>query len=101
MSEQPDSHAFPATKLGDFLRAMADPEGTGAIDPVRAREIATIEESIAETREGRPAYEQPPAGGLRLPRGDYPVSRTPPSSWWAARMPSARTSTSGAATRSA
>jgi len=57
MSEQPDSHAFPATKLGDFLRAMEDPEGTGAIDPVRAREIATIEERIAESRDGHPGDE--------------------------------------------
>ena len=51
MTERPDSHAFPATKLGDFLRAMEDPEGTGDIDPARAREIATIEERIAESRE--------------------------------------------------
>ena len=51
MTEPPDSHAFPATKLGAFLRAMEDPEGTGEIDEAREREIAKIEERIAESRE--------------------------------------------------
>jgi hypothetical protein len=46
MSESPDHHAFPATKLGAFLRAMEDPEGTGRIDAERDREIAKIEERI-------------------------------------------------------
>jgi hypothetical protein len=50
MTEPPDSHAFPATKLGAFLRAMEDPEGAGNIDPERAREIDKIEERIAESR---------------------------------------------------
>jgi hypothetical protein len=48
MSDSPDIHAFPATKLGAFLRAMEDPEGTGAIDADREREIARIEERLAE-----------------------------------------------------
>jgi len=48
MSEQPDIHAFPATKLGAFLRAMEDPEGKGDIDAVRAREINRIEERLTE-----------------------------------------------------
>jgi hypothetical protein len=51
MIEPPDSHAFPATKLGAFLRAMEDPEGEGNIDPARARDIAKIEERVAQSRE--------------------------------------------------
>jgi hypothetical protein len=51
MIEPPDSHAFPATKLGAFLRAMEDPEGAGKIDPERAREIDKIEQRIAESRD--------------------------------------------------
>lgn len=51
MSKPPDTHAFPATKLGAFLRAMEDPEGTGNIDTTREREIAKIEERIAESRD--------------------------------------------------
>jgi hypothetical protein len=47
MSESPDSHAFPAAKLGAFLRAMEDPEGKGDIGADREREIAKIEERIA------------------------------------------------------
>lgn len=48
MSQQPDIHAFPATKLGAFLRAMEDPEGAGQIDPARAREISAIEQRLAQ-----------------------------------------------------
>jgi hypothetical protein len=55
MSEPPDIHAFPATKLGAFLRAMEDPEGTGAIDEKREHEIAGIEKRIAESRDRGPA----------------------------------------------
>jgi hypothetical protein len=51
MTESPDSHAFPATKLGAFLRAMEDPEGTGNIDASREREITTIEKRVAESRD--------------------------------------------------
>jgi len=47
MTGTPDIHAFPASKLGDFLRAMDDPEGTGDIDADREREIAGIEKRIA------------------------------------------------------
>ena len=47
MSESPDIHAFPATKLGAFLRAMEDPEGKGDIDAEREREIAKIEQRVA------------------------------------------------------
>jgi hypothetical protein len=50
MTERPDSHAFPATKLGAFLRAMEDPEGAGKIDPERAREIEKIEERVAKSQ---------------------------------------------------
>jgi hypothetical protein len=49
MSEQPDIHAFPATKLGAFLRAMEDPEGTGQIDAARAQEISKIEKRLTES----------------------------------------------------
>jgi hypothetical protein len=45
-------HAFPATKLGAFLRAMEDPEGTGHIDAARADEIARIEQRVAEAARG-------------------------------------------------
>jgi hypothetical protein len=48
MSDRPDTHAFPAVKLGDFLRAMTDPEGTGHIDADREREIALIEQRVAD-----------------------------------------------------
>ena len=57
MTEPPDSHAFPATKLGAFLRAMEDPEGAGNIDPERAREIDQIEQRIAESRDSGSADE--------------------------------------------
>lgn len=50
MSDQPDIHAFPASKLGAFLRAMEDPEGTGDIDAEREREITKIEERVTESR---------------------------------------------------
>jgi hypothetical protein len=50
MSEQPNIHSFPMSKLGAFLRAMEDPEGTGEVDPNREREIAEIEQRVAETR---------------------------------------------------
>jgi hypothetical protein len=53
MSEQPNIHAFPMSKLGAFLRAMEDPEGTGQVDPDREREIAEIEQRVAETRDER------------------------------------------------
>jgi len=49
MSETPNIHGFPATKLGAFLRAMEDPEGTGDIDAHREREIAKIEERLADS----------------------------------------------------
>jgi hypothetical protein len=47
MNEAPDIHAFPASKLGDFLRAMEDPEGSGDIDADRERQIARIERRLA------------------------------------------------------
>jgi hypothetical protein len=50
MNDPPDIHAFPATKLGAFLRAMEDPEGTGDIDATREREISKIEERLLESR---------------------------------------------------
>lgn len=59
MSESPDIHAFPAEKLGAFLRAMEDPQGTGDIDSEREREIARIEERIA----GAARAEQPDDDG--------------------------------------
>jgi hypothetical protein len=46
MSETPNIQAFPAAKLGAFLRAMEDPEGRGQIDPARERDIAVIEERL-------------------------------------------------------
>lgn len=51
MSETPNLHGFPATKLGAFLRAMEDPEGTGDIDADREREIAKIEERLGNSGE--------------------------------------------------
>jgi hypothetical protein len=61
MTDEHDVHGFPAVKLGAFLRAMEDPEGTGAIDPERDRDIARIEERIAEARGGASNDEEPPA----------------------------------------
>lgn len=52
MSEAPDIHAFPASKLGDFLRAMVDPEGIGGIDADREREITRIEHRLTEATGG-------------------------------------------------
>ena len=52
MNESPHIHPFPANKLGDFLRAMVDPEGIGGIDADREREIARIEQRIAEATRG-------------------------------------------------
>lgn len=51
MEEPPDLHAFPAQRLGSFLRAMADPEGQGRIPPEHEKTIAKIEQSLAQTRE--------------------------------------------------
>lgn len=59
MSDSHDIHAFPAAKLGAFLRAMEDPEGTGQIDADRERQIEKIEERIANAS-GRDA--PPPSG---------------------------------------
>jgi hypothetical protein len=61
MSETPDIHGFPASKLGDFLRAMADPEGIGALDAEREREITRIEERLAAAI-GDPPDSAGPAG---------------------------------------
>lgn len=47
MTDVPEIHTFPAIKLGSFLRAMEDPEGTGNIDPDREREISRVEQRIA------------------------------------------------------
>ena len=52
MSDSPDIHPFPATRLGALLRAIEDPEGKGTIDASREREIATIEQRIAEASGG-------------------------------------------------
>lgn len=51
MTDVPEIHTFPATKLGSFLRAMEDPEGVGNIDPDREREISRVEERIASPPE--------------------------------------------------
>jgi hypothetical protein len=47
MTEPPNTHAFPANKLGAFLRAMADPEGTGEITATSERDIAKIEARLS------------------------------------------------------
>lgn len=47
MADPPNTHAFPVSKLGAFLRAMEDPEGAGSIDPEREREISRIEEQVS------------------------------------------------------
>lgn len=62
MSETPDIHAFPATKLGAFLRAMEDPEGTGIIDADREREIAKMEERLQKSGEPGDGDEDRPLG---------------------------------------
>jgi hypothetical protein len=50
MTEPPNTHAFPADKLGAFLRAMADPEGTGSITATSERDIAKIEARLSEAQ---------------------------------------------------
>jgi hypothetical protein len=50
MTEPSDTHAFPANKLGAFLRAMADPEGTGEITATSERDIAMIEARLSEAQ---------------------------------------------------
>lgn len=59
MKKEPLTHAFPASKLGSFLRAMEDPEGKGEIDPEREREISVIEQSLASNDSDA---DQPPSG---------------------------------------
>jgi hypothetical protein len=59
MSESPDIHAFPAAKLGAFLRAMEDPEGKGTIDAEREREISRIEERVSSAAD-EPAQDAEP-----------------------------------------
>lgn len=58
MTEQPNLHAFPASKLGAFLRAMEDPEGTGKIDPKTEREISEIELRVADVQDDVPRLER-------------------------------------------
>ena len=53
MSDSPNIHAFPAAKLGAFLRAMEDPEGSGQIDAARERDIETIEQRLRDADERR------------------------------------------------
>lgn len=60
MTKPPDINAFPANKLGAFLRAMADPEGTGEISAESEKDIASIEARLAER----------PASGQRSERHD-------------------------------
>jgi hypothetical protein len=55
VNDTPDIHPFPASKLADFLRAMEDPEGSGRIDAGREREIARIEQRLAEATQGEAA----------------------------------------------
>ena len=52
MTEPPDTRAFPANKLGAFLRAMADPEGTGEITVASERDIAKIEARLSDAQRG-------------------------------------------------
>ena len=59
MSDSPDIHRFPATKLGAFLRAIEDPEGTGHIEASREREISKIEQRIAEAGGGSADADSP------------------------------------------
>lgn len=63
MTERVDSHAFPAARLGAFLRAMEDPEGKGTIDPGKEREIAKIERRLFQPGKATDGSEseQPPA----------------------------------------
>ena len=50
VNQPPDVHAFPAAKLGPFLRAMSDPEGTGRLDEEQRRSLQLIERAIAEAK---------------------------------------------------
>lgn len=42
-ADEPRVHAFPAARLAPFLRAMADPEGTGVLPDAERRAIEHIE----------------------------------------------------------
>jgi hypothetical protein len=53
MDERPDIHAFPAKRLGAFLRAMADPEGRGDFPPEQEQHILKLEERLANSRPPR------------------------------------------------
>lgn len=55
VNKPPEPSAFPAAKLGAFLRAMADPEGTGRLDAAQEDRISNIERGLAGAR--RPAEE--------------------------------------------
>jgi hypothetical protein len=51
MTEQPDLDAFPAKRLGAFLRAMADPVTGRNLDADVERNISELERGIAEAQQ--------------------------------------------------
>lgn len=50
----PQVRAFPAGKLGPFLRAMADPDAHGVLSEEQQRRISDIEDRLAAVRRNRP-----------------------------------------------
>jgi len=50
--KKPEAVVFPAAKLAPFRRAMADPEGEGALSAEQAESIRRVEANIAR-HEGR------------------------------------------------
>lgn len=51
--KKPQIAAFPASKLAPFLRAVADPEGKGALTPEQAEAIRRVEANVARRDEHR------------------------------------------------
>jgi hypothetical protein len=48
---EPQTAAFPATKIAPFLRAVVDPEGKGELTPEQAAAIQLVEANVARRDE--------------------------------------------------
>lgn len=46
---EPQTAAFPATKIAPFLRAVVDPEGKGDLTPEQAAAIEQVEANVAQS----------------------------------------------------
>jgi hypothetical protein len=50
---EPQTAAFPATKIAPFLRAVVDPEGKGDLTPEQAAAIQQVEANVARSGQRR------------------------------------------------